>query len=305
MTQRQKPIWPPRWTRNEAVEPIGHFCRTSTTLVCFISRTILPLISTSRSPSISPRHRGRSSSCFTRCPCTLSAIVNPKPIGPRTMSTISRFGECCWKTAEEVSLFALSSPLTCVPWPAGRSLEEGEFQPTGCGGTLFVGVRPAGAVTATVVITSLFGSSGSNGRGYPRQTSIFTVSPTGIDWNKLMTSRCEKPRTHSSSTQTSTSPTKKIYCILMGSVSYLALCMSLCACIYLVRITALVWRDLKELWHCKRQHLGLALTLWSWRMQIPHVKPRSGQGNHLCTHKLQLLISSHRIMPLEFKCQYK
>lgn len=65
-----------------------------------------------------------------------------------------------------------------------------------------------GALTATVVTTSVLGSLGSNGKGYPRQTSSRTVSPGEIDWNTLTISWCVYPSTHLSFTYTKTSPAK-------------------------------------------------------------------------------------------------
>lgn len=60
--------------------------------------------------------------------------------------------------------------------------------------------------TAMVVTTSVFGSFGSNGSGYPRHTSNVTVSPGNIDWNTLTISWCVNPSTHVSFTYTKMSP---------------------------------------------------------------------------------------------------
>lgn len=69
-----------------------------------------------------------------------------------------------------------------------------------------------GAFTAIVVTTSVFGSLGSKGKGYPRQTSRITVSPVPIDLKIFTISLCVKPNTQVSLTYTKTSPENQRTC---------------------------------------------------------------------------------------------
>ena len=53
---------------------------TSCSCVCCV--TSVPLMATIRSSDCRPPHLSDSTTCFTCCPCGLSATVNPNPLSP-------------------------------------------------------------------------------------------------------------------------------------------------------------------------------------------------------------------------------
>ena len=80
---------PPLWTTRQVSTPTPHSLRSSTTCVCVNPCTGCLLISTIRSPSHRPGQPRGSSTCLTRWPVALSAIVKPKPSTPFTMVRVS------------------------------------------------------------------------------------------------------------------------------------------------------------------------------------------------------------------------
>lgn len=152
--------------------PIGNCFSTSTTCRCVKLCTFWWQISLITSPFWSPWHHWLSKIIFTFCPVGLSAMANPKPLGPLTSGMVTSSG---WEPPEDATEILCSfvsmegplrRPLTNIGpafpfWsnttaPAINSWLVRQMSPLVTGGPLIIGVA---------VTISTTGSSLSSGRG--------------------------------------------------------------------------------------------------------------------------------------------